>query len=148
MPVYFSSVSDSCSYPSCRLCLPLCTSFPVINHFTAPKGASSGEFKFNSPCSAHDIIFTADSFTANILFTIQDGHHFLRKKIIKMHIFMSWGPAVPPVSYISSRKSVETHNFMGVPMSPQYQPARPTRPRPIYHFPFILTFSIILPSSS
>ena len=29
-PVYFSSGSDSCFYPSCRLCLPLCTSFPVI----------------------------------------------------------------------------------------------------------------------
>lgn len=33
VPVYFSFVSDSCSYPFCRLCLPLCISFPLLEHF-------------------------------------------------------------------------------------------------------------------
>jgi len=40
VPLYFSSVSAPCSYPSCRLCLPLCKSFPVINQLLAAKGAT------------------------------------------------------------------------------------------------------------
>jgi hypothetical protein len=46
-PVFVPSVSDSCSYPSCRLCLPLCASFPVVKHLLAVRGAAA------SPPLAH-----------------------------------------------------------------------------------------------
>ena len=37
----FPFVSDSCSYPSFHLCLPLYLSFLVVNHLIAAKGARS-----------------------------------------------------------------------------------------------------------
>jgi len=41
VPVYFSSVSDSCSYPSCHLCLPLLHPFMLSIIILAAKGATS-----------------------------------------------------------------------------------------------------------
>ena len=39
-PVCFSSVSDSCFYLSCRLCLPFFKSFPGLNRLVAEIRAS------------------------------------------------------------------------------------------------------------
>jgi hypothetical protein len=40
-PVCLSSVSDPCSYPFSRLCLPLCDSFPFSIYRLAVRGAAA-----------------------------------------------------------------------------------------------------------
>lgn len=44
----------------------------TIESFFLIKGSLKNNFIFNSPCSAHNVIFTATIFAANLLFTIQD----------------------------------------------------------------------------